>query len=194
MIIFDMQESDLDLEKGATKKIEKSGCYVLEILKAKIVAGSNGSKSQGIKFLVKDEEEAVASFSIWHKNKQGEVVEFNKAMLSVLCYKNKINANKGFEVYMEGSDTYIKNFEGATAGVFLDIEEKEHQPTGNMYFSGDCKGFFDPSTKLTTSEERREEEEPKRYNYWAEKWKQPLAFAEGISVTQDTAGSDEFPF
>lgn len=189
MSLWKENEEDLKVNIAAGERIETSGVYEVKVKEA-YLSYSNTTDAKGLS-LVLESNEGVARATLWFIKGDGEVNTFISRRLNRMLYLMKVKLNKleikeqkvklydGKEIERE----YITNLKDKEIGIFLEVKKVD-----DGRFNYDIKDFFDIKSKRTT-DEITNNEDPKMYYFYENKYKEVEKITETKSKEEDA-----FPF
>ena len=139
-------EEDLREEtKEGSKTVNKSGVYNCTIEEALIISGKNGSQSQGLKLVLKTDEEQYFYPVEFFRKADGTENEYARKKLNKLTYLCKLK-NKDLVPIESPNKIFIPALADKKIGVIVEVSLNEE------YLRYNIIGYYDIKSKKTADE------------------------------------------
>lgn len=146
MNLWTENEEDLREEtKEGGKTVDKSGVYNCTIEEALIISGKNGSQSQGLKLILKTDEEQYFYPVEFFRKADGTENEYARKKLNKLTYLCKLK-NKDLVPIESPNKIFIPAFADKKIGVIVEVSLNEE------YLRYNIIGYYDIKSKKTADE------------------------------------------
>lgn len=198
--MFKMASQEEMKKEMGTTYLQTAFCGVAKIVGMEKITGSNGSKSEGIKFKI-ETEEGNTNFQLWYRKKDGSDNDYGIKQLTAIMGITKLNP-QNFTTTIEHTPNgheieVIKMDRPVECGLYLDdkIETYNEKPIVKHEF----KGAFYPTNKKTPAEHLVGKEST-MYKYWCDVVERKKSTTPKREVNQQEVGTtsefmeDEFPF
>ncbi len=146
MNLWTENEEDLREEtKEGSKTVNKSGVYNCTIEEALIISGKNGSQSQGLKLVLKTDEEQYFYPVEFFRKADGTENEYARKKLNKLTYLCKLK-NKDLIPIESPNKVFIPALADKKIGVIVEVSLNE------VYLRYNIIGYYDIKSKKTADE------------------------------------------
>lgn len=190
MNLWTENEEDLREEtKEGSKTVNKSGVYNCTIEEALIISGKNGSQSQGLKLVLKTDEEQYFYPVEFFRKADGTENEYARKKLNKLTYLCKLK-NKDLVPIESPNKVFIPALADKKIGVIVEVS------LNGDFLRYNIIGYYDIQSKKT-ADEIQNKKNPEIYERFKKKFENVTPVERPNNYQSEEKNEDlpeEFPF
>ena len=190
MNLWTENEEDLREEtKEGSKTVNKSGVYNCTIEEALIISGKNGSQSQGLKLVLKTDEEQYFYPVEFFRKADGTENEYARKKLNKLTYLCKLK-NKDLVPIESPNKVFIPALADKKIGVIVEVS------LNGEFLRYNIIGYYDIKSKKT-ADEIQNKKNPEIYERFRKKFENATPVERPNNYQSEEKNEDlpeEFPF